>query len=574
MRINNISLIVFLSLSLFQFIVAQEIFNAVENGDIEEIKSLLQEYPEKINERDSISGLTPLHQATLNGRLKICELLIEYDADLDYRDGDGGTVLHVAAYGDQQDLIEIFINAGIDPNVQDNNGYTPIVWAISGKSVTSMDLLLKNGADLHPPIRIGRSLLHFAGANGDTVAIAYLLKNKVNINSKSNYGNTPLLWAMRAKKYDNVRYLIKKGANLDIMNNEGLSPIIFAVRNNDTILVNILFANGINIKKQNKYGDTHLHTAAYNGNKEMVSLLLTKGVDPNIINDQGVTALDLAIRQNHKVVKGLLESEGAHHGKDGELNTNQNRIIKYPGDGLSGPIKISIIYDNYKHKENIEADWGFSCYIEGSKKNILFDTGTKKDLFLDNLFKSHIEPKEIEIVIISHEHGDHTGGLFSLLELNNQISVFLPYSFSYDFVRRVESLDSKVILIKDPSEVCEDIYLSGELNARMINEQSMAINTEKGLVVIAGCSHPGITKIVKKFKDTLNKNIYMVLGGFHLMNHSDQEVKEIIDQLKELGVEKCGASHCTGSHQIQLIKEAFGTDFITLGTGREIIIIQ
>ena len=104
----------------------------------------------------------------------------------------------------------------------------------------------------------------------------------------------------------------------------------------------------------------------------------------------------------------------------------------------------------------------------------------------------------------------------------------------------------------------------------MIKEQSLAINTKKGLVIICGCSHPGIINIIKKFKEILKRDIYMVFGGFHLMNKTEQEVNEIIKQMKELGVQKCGASHCTGVRQIQMFKKKFGDNYVAMGVGRVI----
>ena len=236
---------------------------------------------------------------------------------------------------------------------------------------------------------------------------------------------------------------------------------------------------------------------------------------------------------------------------------------------MKDPAKIKIIYDNYVYKEGMEADWGFSCYIEGTEKNILFDTGTKSELFLRNLKEMEIGPPKVDVVVISHEHGDHTGGLSSFLELNNKPSVLLPFSFSYNFIRRVEAKGAEAIAIKEPVKVCKDVYLSGEMGNR-IKEHSLAINTPKGLVIICGCSHPGIVNIVKHFKETLNKDIYLVLGGFHLMNKTEAEMENIVGQMKKLGVQKCGASHCTGEKQIQMFKEAFGEDYVALGVGRVI----
>jgi 7,8-dihydropterin-6-yl-methyl-4-(beta-D-ribofuranosyl)aminobenzene 5'-phosphate synthase len=104
----------------------------------------------------------------------------------------------------------------------------------------------------------------------------------------------------------------------------------------------------------------------------------------------------------------------------------------------------------------------------------------------------------------------------------------------------------------------------------VIPEQALVLNTKNGLVVITGCSHPGIVEMLKEIKSAFNKNIYMVIGGFHLLNKSEKETDEIISEIKTIGVVKCGATHCTGEKQIQMIRNAFGTNFVELGVGNSI----
>jgi len=97
---------------------------------------------------------------------------------------------------------------------------------------------------------------------------------------------------------------------------------------------------------------------------------------------------------------------------------------------------------------------------------------------------------------------------------------------------------------------------------------TLAVVTRKGLVVITGCSHPGVIEFVKEAKRQLNEEVYMVCGGMHLLKHSDIEVKQTIAQLKEIGVRKVGPTHCTGDKAIALFKEAFGEQYAPMGVGR------
>lgn len=228
---------------------------------------------------------------------------------------------------------------------------------------------------------------------------------------------------------------------------------------------------------------------------------------------------------------------------------------------------MTILYDNYIFAEGTKSDWGFSCLIEGMEKTILFDTGTRPEILSHNIQNLQIDLIKVEQIVISHNHGDHTGGLFSVLEENHDVSVYLPYSFPYNFVRRVEKSRAEVVAVNQPLKICEKVFLTGEMGDR-IKEQSLILNTSKGLVVITGCSHQGIVNIIKKAKEILDKDIYLVFGGFHLMRHSDDEVNKIIQEFKKLGVLKCGPTHCTGEKAIQLFKQAYGDNYVKMGTGR------
>jgi len=232
-------------------------------------------------------------------------------------------------------------------------------------------------------------------------------------------------------------------------------------------------------------------------------------------------------------------------------------------------IKITILYDNYIFSEGTKSDWGFACLIEGTEKTILFDTGTKSDILWYNIEKLNADLSKVEQIVISHNHGDHTGGLQSVLEKNSEVSVFLPVSFANEYVSSVEGAGAKVIAVDQPREICRDVYLTGQMGDQ-IKEQSLIIDTPKGLVVVTGCSHQGIVNILNKAKEILNKDIYLVFGGFHLMRHSDKQVKEIIQQFKNLGVKQCGATHCTGDKAIAMFKEAYGENYVPMGVGKVI----
>ena len=215
-------------------------------------------------------------------------------------------------------------------------------------------------------------------------------------------------------------------------------------------------------------------------------------------------------------------------------------------------MKITVVFNNIVHDKNLEIGWGFSAYIEGLEKNILFDTGSDGNILLANMEKLGLDPGSIDVVVLSHAHHDHTGGLISFLEKNKHCTVIAP--------------DKEVVAMNKPMKVCEKAWSSGLLGGR-IQEQALAIDSEKGLIILTGCAHPGIVKIVKHIKKTLNKNVYLLMGGFHLEYFPKFMVKKVIHDLKKMGVEKVAPSHCTGEKAIELFKSVWGENFMDLGCG-------
>jgi 7,8-dihydropterin-6-yl-methyl-4-(beta-D-ribofuranosyl)aminobenzene 5'-phosphate synthase len=236
---------------------------------------------------------------------------------------------------------------------------------------------------------------------------------------------------------------------------------------------------------------------------------------------------------------------------------------------LDRNLRFTILYDNYLYKEGTKPDWGFSCLIEGTEKTILFDTGTQPQILMHNVDALRVDLKKVGQIVISHNHGDHTGGLSAVLERNHEVTVFYPVSFPQEFGRNVERLQAKVQTVDKPTEICQDVYLTGEMGSE-IKEQSLIIDTPKGLIVVTGCSHPGIVNILERARGLHDKPIRLVFGGFHLGEASNAEMQKIIASFKALKVEKCGATHCTGDAQIAMFKKAFGENYIPMGTGKVI----
>jgi 7,8-dihydropterin-6-yl-methyl-4-(beta-D-ribofuranosyl)aminobenzene 5'-phosphate synthase len=122
------------------------------------------------------------------------------------------------------------------------------------------------------------------------------------------------------------------------------------------------------------------------------------------------------------------------------------------------------------------------------------------------------------------------------------------------------------ILIETPKKLFEHVYSTGQLGDG-IQEQSLILDTPKGLVIITGCAHPGIVRIAEKTKAFLRKKIYLIMGGFHMIGHSPSRIKEQMQQLKALGVHKIAPSHCTGERAIEAFREQWKDNFINGGCG-------
>jgi len=225
------------------------------------------------------------------------------------------------------------------------------------------------------------------------------------------------------------------------------------------------------------------------------------------------------------------------------------------------------VYDNYQYDPKLQTDWGFGCVVKTKDKNILFDTGSNSPILLSNMEKMKIKPEEIDIIVLSHIHGDHTGGLLGFLEENSNVTVYVPTSFPESFKTEIREKGAKIAEIGKEMEINKGIYSTGELGT-WIKEQSLIINTEKGLVVVTGCSHPGIVNIIKKTKELTHKKIYLVIGGFHLGGASDSELKGIINSFRELSVEKVAPCHCSGDRCRELFKDEYSDNFIANGVGK------
>jgi 7,8-dihydropterin-6-yl-methyl-4-(beta-D-ribofuranosyl)aminobenzene 5'-phosphate synthase len=227
---------------------------------------------------------------------------------------------------------------------------------------------------------------------------------------------------------------------------------------------------------------------------------------------------------------------------------------------------VRILYDNRASTPGTKARHGFSCLIEGTGKAILFDTGADKKTLVYNMKALDIDNEGIGAIVISHLHNDHTGGLAGVFRADSPVPVFIPRQWTFGTAGAALKAASAVSKGFSPLEGFDGTYLTGPLGRSTI-EQGLVLDTPSGIVLITGCAHPGVVEMVEATKKALGRDVCAVLGGFHLSEKNEDQVRAIIFRLKALGVQKCGAGHCTGDKAIALFREAFGDAFIELGTG-------
>lgn len=229
--------------------------------------------------------------------------------------------------------------------------------------------------------------------------------------------------------------------------------------------------------------------------------------------------------------------------------------------------QLVIIYDNNSLKSGLVPAWGFSCLIILPQYNVLFDTGGDYSILMHNMREMNINPEEIDSVVISHGHGDHVGGLAKFLgQRKRHITVYLPKSFPESFKEKVSLMGASIQEIERALMIRKGVHTTGQLG-ESIKEQSLILKTLKGLVIITGCAHPGIVEIVNHARTLFKQNIYLLIGGFHLMGKSPEEIKEIAKQLDGLKVEKIAPCHCSGDTARRIFKRHFGKNYIECGAG-------
>jgi 7,8-dihydropterin-6-yl-methyl-4-(beta-D-ribofuranosyl)aminobenzene 5'-phosphate synthase len=237
-------------------------------------------------------------------------------------------------------------------------------------------------------------------------------------------------------------------------------------------------------------------------------------------------------------------------------------------------MRFSVVYDNQTLEPTLASAWGFACLVGD---DLLFDTGGDARRLLSNMESMGIDPAGIGTVVLSHAHGDHTGGLGGLLDRGVRPTVYVPRSFPRRFKADVRAITT-LVEVDGPMEIRPGIHITGGMGSALI-EQALVVDTTEGMVVVTGCAHPGIVEMVRRStsltagraKGSVGE-VALVMGGFHLGSASRRQVKRIIADFHDLGVRQVAPCHCTGDRAIQVFAEEYGDDFVKVGVGRAIAI--
>ncbi len=228
-------------------------------------------------------------------------------------------------------------------------------------------------------------------------------------------------------------------------------------------------------------------------------------------------------------------------------------------------VSLTILYDNNRHDDRLKTAWGFACLVRRGDLTLLFDTGGDAATLLANMRTLGCDPSEIDVIVLSHAHGDHVGGLDGVLEVNDHAIVYVPDAFTGAFKERVAQR-AQVIVVGEPVAIAEGVLTTGQMGTA-IPEQGLIVSTQQGPIVITGCAHPGIVNMVSRAHDLLDDDIHMVIGGFHLGSASRAQVEDIVAEFRRMDVEQVVPCHCTGDAARSVFQEAYGDDCSLVGVG-------
>jgi len=234
-------------------------------------------------------------------------------------------------------------------------------------------------------------------------------------------------------------------------------------------------------------------------------------------------------------------------------------------------MKIRLIANGSHPWERWIRRWGLSFLIED---DTLFDAFGAPHVLMENLRRFKVDISNIRQVAISHEHWDHVDGLRPLLGQKQGLKIYLPQHADIVIKNKIRAWGGDVIDVNKSIKLKEGVHLSGEIVGRYADkamaEQALVLETNKGLLIVVGCAHPGVMKIISRVKKDFRKPVYGVMGGFHLKDRTIEDISVKAARLKAAGVKIVVPLHCTGARARKIFRQAFGSSCLFIREGQEI----
>lgn len=235
-------------------------------------------------------------------------------------------------------------------------------------------------------------------------------------------------------------------------------------------------------------------------------------------------------------------------------------------------MKARVLAEGSTGHQRLIRHWGLSILVGDS---VLFDTFGQPAYVVRQLRRYRAAIGRIRHIVISHDDWDHITGLPELLRRSRGASVYICPGFRPEVKEMIRSCGASVVEMKRPARITGAVYSSGELRGAFrggvaIPEQYLAIRKRAGSVIITGCAHPGIVRIVRHARKHFGRSVDLVMGGFHLKDNPDEVNTGIVRQLKGLGVRRVMPLHCTGRRAQKLFGKEYGSECVIPAEGEAV----
>ncbi len=229
-------------------------------------------------------------------------------------------------------------------------------------------------------------------------------------------------------------------------------------------------------------------------------------------------------------------------------------------------LEFIVVVDN-NPGQGIRGAWGLSILVRADNYTLLFDTGPSSEVLSMNMDLLGINASEIDAVVISHEHMDHIGGLGYILKAKPGVKVYLPAGASNVLKKRIRRMGGDLVEVNDTTVIGKGVAIVGQLFGPPW-EQALAVNVrDRGIVLFVGCSHSGILKFLDKVEKDLGVQVYLIVGGLHIIGRSTEYCYTLIDKIISRGVKLIAPLHCSGNTIREILKEDYPEYYLGLHTG-------